>query len=132
MNRITNEFCDYVHRFITLHIQQLTLKSFLDIADLIVPSFHSFLNHFLFIFHQLYQSTCCSFVLRRIDFQVIVNSSGWINSSVLNSPQAFFFWLFKETDQRRSDLQRSKQVNLSISLRESIHNPSIHSAVRLL
>ena len=86
LDGVRNELGDLVHWFVCLHVQHHVLESFLYIRNQTVPNSVSLFDDLFLVFRQFNQSARSRLILRRVDFQVVVHSSLWVDSPVGKSP----------------------------------------------
>ena len=132
LNSIAYEVRDLVYWLVALHIQQLALEGLLDVADLLVPDGEPLPDHSLLVLEQLNQPACCGLILGREHLQVVVDARGWVDPPVRDPPDALLLRLLEHADEGGPDLERLQEVDLGVRLREAVHDPPVHSAVRLL
>ena len=134
MHGVLDGICDQVGDMlwvdICLNSEKDLLVGIFNAGDSLVPISITLLDHAFSVFFHLDKSLCLLWGRRNLaDVNNITSFS--IDSSVRKSIDAYLLRLFKHAHERWLNLHRLEQVNLLLSLREPIKDPSVHSAVSL-
>ena len=92
----------------------------------------SFSYNLIGVTSHLDESARCSLITWRINLKVKDGTGSWIHSSISKTTSRFVLSSFEQEDNTWLDSHGLQKINLGLGVWESLHHPSVDSAIRLL